>query len=153
MAIIIVLILIGLFLLILEFFVFPGMSISGIGGLISIGVAVYLGYSNFGSTAGHIILASTIVSFIVLLIFALKSNTWKKLSLDTAVTSQVETVEQELIKIGDKGITTTRLNPIGKARVNDLEMEAQCPGNFLDQQTEIEVVKVFKTYIVVKPLN
>ena len=153
MAIIIILILTGLFLFLLEFFVFPGLTISGIGGFISISIAIYLGYSNYGSTIGSIILLSTILAFIILLIVALRSQTWKKLSLETTVTGQVETVEEELIKPGDKGITITRLNPVGKARVNSKDVEAQCPGKYVDPKTEIEVVKVFKNYIIVKPIN
>jgi len=153
MTVIILLILLGLFFLILEFFVFPGVSIAGIAGVISTGIAIYLGYSNFGTPIGHIILAVTIIAFVVLLIISLRSKTWKRLSLDTAVTAQVETVDEETIKVGDKGITITRLNPIGKARINDEEVEAQCPGKYIDPKTEIEVVKVFKTYIIVKPIN
>ena len=102
---------------------------------------------------GHIILASTIIAFVIILIFALRSKTWKKFSLDTTVTAQVETVDEETIKPGDKGITITRLNPIGKARINNEEVEAQCPGKYVDPKTEIEVVKVFKTYVIVKPIN
>jgi len=153
MAIIIILILTGIFLLILEFFVFPGVTVSLIGGIIAIGVAIYLGYSNFDSPTGHIILISTVISFIIILILALRSKTWKRFSLNTSITGQVETVEEELIKPGDRGITITRLNPIGKVRVNNQEVEAQCPGKYVDPKTEIEVVKVFKTNIIVKPLN
>ena len=153
MTTIIILILTGLLLFFLEFFVFPGLTISGIGGFIAIGVAIYLGYSNFGGSIGTIILLSTILAFIIILIFALRSKTWKKLSLETSITGQVEVVEEEIIKTGDKGITITRLNPVGKARVNEKEIEAQCPGKFVDPKTEIEVVKVFKNYIIVKPIN
>ena len=153
MTIIIILILTGLFLLVLEFFVFPGISISGIGGVIAVGIAIYMGYSNYGVTIGNIILISTLCAFVILVLIALRSKTWRKLSLDTIISSQVETVEEELVKVGEKGITITRLNPVGKARVNDKEVEAQCPGKYIEPKTEIEVVKVFKNYIVVKPLN
>jgi membrane-bound ClpP family serine protease len=153
MAIIIILILTGLLLFFLEFFVFPGLTISGIGGFIAIGVAIYLGYSNYTITVRTIILASAILAFIILLIFALRSKTWKKLSLETTVSSQIETVEEDWIKVGDIGITITRLNPVGNARVNGKEVEAQCPIKYVDPKTEIEVVKVFKNYIIVKPVN
>lgn len=153
MTIIILLILTGLILLILEFFVFPGISISGIGGVISVVLAVYFGYSRYGSTTGTVILISAVIAFIILVLIALRSKTWKRFSLDTVVEGQVETVEENLVKRGDKGVTITRLNPVGKARINDKEVEAQCPGKYVDPKTEIEVVKVFKNYIVVKPLN
>jgi len=153
MGVIIILILAGIVLLIMEFFLFPGITISGIGGIISVGIAIYLGYSNYGSTTGTIILISTIIAFLILLIISLRSKTWKKLSLDTSITAQVETVEKEWVKPGDKGLTITRLNPVGKARINNREVEAQCPGKYVEPRTEVEVLKVFSNYIIVKPIN
>jgi len=153
MTIIILLILVGFFLLFLEFFVFPGVTVAGIAGIISVGTAVYIGYSNYGTSTGNIILALTLFAFIITLAVALRSKTWNKLSLNTAITGNVETVSEALIHTGDKGIAITRLNPIGKALVNNQEVEAHCPGKFVDAKTPLEVVKVFKTYIIVKPLN
>lgn len=153
MTIIILLILVGFFLLILEFFVFPGITVAGIAGIITVGTAVYIGYSNYGTSTGNIILALTLFAFIITLTVALRSKTWNKLSLDTAITSNVETVSQTLIHVGDKGIATTRLNPTGKALVNNQEVEAHCPGKFVDAKSPLEVVKVFKTHIIVKQIN
>ncbi|MDR2926879.1 MAG: hypothetical protein LBV41_01555 [Cytophagaceae bacterium] len=153
MTVIILLILTGMLLLILELFVFPGVSVAGVGGFIAIGVAVYLGYSNYGVTVGSAILIASIIVFVILVIIALRSKTWKRFSLDAAITGQVATVDEQAVKAGDHGITITRLNPVGKARINEVEMEAHCPAKFIDPKTEIEVVKVFKTHVIVKPLN
>lgn len=153
MTIIVLLILTGFLLLILEFFVFPGITILGIGGVIVVGTGVYFGYQSYGTSTGNIILTLTLFSFVLLTGIALRSNTWKKLMLNTAITANIETVSEESIHPGDKGIAITRLNPIGNARINDQEVEAHCPGQFIDAQTPLEVVKVFKTYVIVKPVN
>jgi membrane-bound ClpP family serine protease len=153
MTIIILLILTGILLLLLEFFVFPGVTIAALGGLIMIGGGVYMAYNTYDATTGHIVLFVTIVAILIVLGMALRGDTWNKLMLNTEITENVQTVADDSIQPGDKGVTTTRLNPIGKALINDLEVEAKCPGQFVDQETDIEVVKVFKNYVIVKTIN
>jgi len=148
--VIIFLILLGLFLIFLEFFVIPGMTFAGIGGLIFAVAGIYMVYNNYGSTTGHIILLSTIFFALILFIISFKSGTWDKIMLKSSVTGQVETVIENSVKPGDTGITITRLNPIGKVKVNDQTVEAKCPGQFVDPNTEVVVKEVFKTYIIVK---
>ncbi|WP_462317602.1 NfeD family protein [Marinilabilia sp.] len=152
MAIIILLIVTGLLLLILEFFVVPGITIAGIGGLGMIAGGIFMAYGIDTST-GHLTLATTLFATLIILYYALRSKTWKKLMLNSSVTSHVDTVEENTIKAGDHGKTITRLNPIGKARINNQDVEAHCPGRFLDPKTEIEVTEVYKTYVIVKPVK
>jgi len=153
MTIIILLILTGLLLLILEFFVFPGITIAGIGGFLLIGSAVYMTYNSFGTTTGHILFSATIVVSVITIILALRSKTWDRLMLKTELTENVESFEEESIKEGDHGVTITRLNPMGRVRINEINVEARCPDSFVDPQVKIEVLKVFKTYVIVKPVN
>ncbi|ASB49912.1 NfeD family protein [Alkalitalea saponilacus] len=153
MTIIILLILTGLLLLVLEFFVFPGMTISGIGGVLMMAGGIYMAYNGYGSGIGNWTLFITIFSSLLVLGLALRGKTWNKLMLNTQITGNVQTVTDETIHEGDKGVTVTRLNPIGKARINDEDVEARCPGQFVDPGTEIEVIKVYKTYVIVKPVN
>jgi len=152
MTIIILLILTGFLFLILEFFVFPGITFAGIGGFILTAAGIYLGYQHFGPITGNIILAATIFAFIILLVLAFRSNTWNKFMLKTAMISNVETVSETTIQVGNQGVTIGRLNPVGKARFNGEEIEAHCPGQFIDPGTTVEVVTVFKTHVVVKPI-
>ncbi len=150
-TIIILLILLGLFLLILEFFALPGVTFAGVGGVLFIGVGIFMSYKNFGSTGGNITLISTLALALFVVVWSLRSGTWKKLMLDSAVASNVEVKEDSAVNVGDEGVAITRLNPVGKALVNGVTIEARCPGNFIDPNTKLEVTKVFKTYIIVKP--
>lgn len=152
MGIIVLLIITGFLLLILEFFVIPGTTISGIGGLAMIVGGIFIAYGIDTST-GNITLASTIFMALVIFIYALRAKTWKNFMLSSSVNSHVDTVEENSIKVGDHGKTISRLNPMGKVRINDQEIEAHSPGLFLDPKTEVEVTEVFKTYIIVKPIN
>ncbi len=151
--VIVLLILLGLFLLILEFFVFPGISFAGVGGVVFVGVGVFLGYQEFGTLGGHITLVSTLLASVLVVVYSLRSGTWKKLMLDTTLEGKVETVPDMSINVGDNAEAITRLNPVGKAMVNGEIVEARCPGHFIDEHTKLIVTKVFKTYIIVKPLK
>ncbi|PRY97830.1 NfeD family protein [Marinilabilia salmonicolor] len=152
MTIIILLIITGLLLLILEFFVVPGITIAGIGGLGMIVGGIFMAYG-LDTATGHITLALTIFLTLIILFYALRTKTWQKLMLSSSINSNVDTVVENSINIGDTGKTITRLNPIGKARINGQDVEARCPGQFLDPKTEIEVTEVYKTYIIVKPVK
>ncbi len=152
-AAIILLIFLGIFLILLEFLVVPGVTIAGIGGLLCIGGGVYLSYSNYGYVVGNYTLGGTFVLLLVTLYFAFKSKTWKKLMLKTSIDSKVNTYEKEKIKIGDTGRTISRLAPMGKVSVNGEYIEAKSLYKFIDQDTEIEVVKVLNNKIIVKSLK
>ncbi len=148
--VIIFLILLGLFLIFLEFFVIPGITVAGIGGLIFSVAGIAMAYNNFGSATGNIVLLSTIVFAFILFIISFKSGTWDKLMLKSTVTGRVESVNENSIHPGDTAITITRLNPIGKVKIRDQIVEAKCPGQFVDPDTEVIVKEVYKTYIIVK---
>ncbi|MCT4586344.1 MAG: hypothetical protein N4A71_00835 [Carboxylicivirga sp.] len=149
--VIVLIILLGLFLFVLEFFVFPGVTFAGIGGLIFTAGGIFLAYHNYGSVHGNIALVSTLFVGILLLAFSFRSKTWNRLMLHSQIDGQVETVEENNIKVGDEGMAVTRLNPIGKVMVNGEMLEGKCPGHFIDENTIVIVKEVFKTYIIVKP--
>ena len=74
--------------------------------------------------------------------------------LNTNINSSVDTdLTEEQIKKGDRGKTITRLNPMGKIVVNDLVREAKSVEGYISQNSEVEVVSVEGTRIIVKPLN
>jgi membrane-bound ClpP family serine protease len=111
---------------------------------------IIMAYRNYGTEAGHFILLGTIVLAILMFVVSFKSGTWNRLMLKSTIKGQVETVNETTINPGDTGVTITRLNPIGKVKVNDQIIEGKCPGQFVDPGTEIIVKEVHKTYIIVK---
>jgi len=89
---------------------------------------------------------------VVVLIFALKANTWKRFMLETNVDGVANVITTD-IKTGDKGITVARLNPIGKVLVGDEYYEAKTINNIIDPNVEIVIVKIEGNTLIVKPLN
>ncbi len=149
---IITLIFIGLLFLILELLVAPGF-ILGIIGLGMVVFGIYSAYASFGLYSGHITLLSTIAIIIILLFFTLRSKTWNKLKLKTQNTGRVNEIDEQKVKIGDLGISVSRLAPAGKAEFHNEFYEVRSYGDFIDQNKEIEIIKISENKIFVKLKN
>ena len=75
--------------------------------------------------------------------------------LQKDISGKVNVVDQTgtEVKVGDVGKTVTRLNPIGKVVINGNYFEAQSLNKYIDQKTDIEVIKVLSNKLVVKLKN
>lgn len=151
---IILLIIAAIILLVLEFFVIPGITIAGIGGAILFIWAVYAGFSAYGPATGSLILVSAIVATIVTFYFAFKANTWKRITLHASIDSKVSDPEalKTAIHTGDEGKALSRLAPMGKVMVNGQVVEGKSVGQYIAEGTAITVVQVHSNGIIVKPL-
>ncbi|MCF8296894.1 MAG: NfeD family protein [Saprospiraceae bacterium] len=152
-SIIAVVIIIGLLLLVLEILVIPGTGIVGVLGFGCVIFGIYETYVTFGNTAGHITVASTVFLSAIAIYLSIRANTWKKLSLKSEIKSQVNLIDSKIIKVGDKGIAIARLAPSGKARINDELYEVHTFNLFVDENTEVEVIKIEASKVWVKPIN
>lgn len=148
---IILLVVFGFLLIMLEFFVVPGITIAGIGGILLMAGGVYLAYDVFGAPTGHYYLGAVLLISIILVSFAFRSDTWKRMMLKSEIKGKINTHDDEDFKAGDTGITISRLAPMGTVEVNNLTIEGQSDGPFLDQGIEIEVIKVQRNKLIVKP--
>lgn len=150
---IILLIGLGLVLLLIEFAVFPGITIAGIGGFLLLAFSVYIAFADFGTVTGFITLAFVLIASPLLIYYLFQSKAGKKLMLETLIDSKVETGISEKVHVGDKGKTLGRLAPTGKVKVNGEVVEAVSVGGFIDHNTEINVLKILSNKIIVEPVN
>jgi membrane-bound ClpP family serine protease len=150
---IVVIIFLGIFLLLVEFLIIPGFTVFGIGGFVFVILGIGSSYYFHGIQAGNYSLLGTVIVSLSTIYFVFKQKTWKNLGLKTNINSKNEPFNTEKIHPGDFGKTITRLAPIGKAIVNDTVCEAKSVAGFLNENTEIEVIKVLNTQIIVKPKN
>jgi membrane-bound ClpP family serine protease len=151
-TLIIILILVGFLFLLLEILVLPGTSVAGIIGFVLIGIGVYFSF-RISSTAGYITLGSSLVMSVVFLMLVLKSRTWKKLTLKSEIDGKVNVIEEDQVKVGDTGVTVSRLAPAGKAMINNDYFEVHTIGEFVDPNIEIIVTKIEFNKIYVKLKN
>jgi membrane-bound ClpP family serine protease len=151
---IILLILLGIFLFIVEFLLVPGVTIAGIGGAIVMAVAVYMAYTTHGNTVGNYTLVATLVLTVGIGAYVMRAKTWKRLALNKNLEGKVEVgLENDVVKVGDRGESITRMAPVGRVIVNGLIVEGKSQRGFLDQHTPIEVIKVLNTQVIVKSLK
>ncbi len=146
---IIVLILIGLILLIIEILFVPGMVL-GFVSVILMMVGIIFSYKDFGTTTGTIVLISTAVATAASVYWAFKSNIWRKMGVQSSIDGKANVIEEGAVKVGDTGKTISRLNPMGKALINKLQLEVQALDGFIDQDQEITIVKTQQNKIFVK---
>jgi len=147
------LILFGTFLLIAEIIFVPGTTIVGILGFIFSVYGIYLGYDYFGATTGTTILIGTMIANVAALIFAFKGKSWERFSLKNANTSKFNEEFQLELHIGDKGTTLSSLKPVGKALFSEKEIEVRSNGGFINENIEIEILRIESSKIFVQPVN
>ncbi|MEA2105798.1 MAG: NfeD family protein [Bacteroidota bacterium] len=150
---IIFLIVLGIILFFIEFLIVPGVTIAGIAGAILIFIGIYFGYKEYGTPTGHYILLATAGVSIFSVVFMLRVGTWEKLMLNSKIESKTSATLEKEVNIGDVGETVTRLNPYGKVFLNEKYYEAKSLSSYIDPKTKIEVKKIERSYIIVKPLN
>jgi len=123
--IIILLLVLGVVLILLEFFVLPGITVAGVAGVVMILGGIYLSYHHYGSTTGHLTVLGSVIFSVLSLWIALKSGTWNRIMLKTEIDSKVDKLEDDMIAIGDEGICLSRLAPMGQVRIKNHIIEAK----------------------------
>ena len=139
-------------LIIAEIFLLPGITIAGIAGaLFAIGGVAYA-YS-INVMTGNITLGSSIVVFGGLFLWLLRSNSFNRVSLKTDIESTVASPRDMELHTGDEGVTLSRLAPIGKARFNNITVEAKSTGEFINENTPVIIKRIDGYNVVVEVKN
>ncbi|MDR2840031.1 MAG: NfeD family protein [Paludibacter sp.] len=150
LTIVIILLIIGVLLFLIELFLIPGISFAGIAATIFMGAAIVLAYTKLGSTAGHIVLVSGLILSVLAIWLFLRLRILEKMSLKTSIDAKNDPLADIIINPGDKAITVSRLAPMGKIKIGDKTIEAKTNDDFIDENTEVRIVKVFSTNVLVE---
>lgn len=148
--IIIVLIIAAVILFLVELFIIPGISVAGIAALGCILFANYYAFANLGTGAGFITLVVSGIACIGSLVLFMRSKTLDKLALKKDITSKVDKSDADKVKVGDIGITTTRLALIGYAEFDGYIIEVRSAEGFLDEKTPVIVNRITEGTIFVE---
>lgn len=148
--IIIALIIVALVLMVIEMLLIPGFGIAGLGAIGAFGYANYYAFTEIGNLAGFITLTSTLFLAIVIIVFVLRSRSMDKLALNKNIDSTVANEASKAVRVGDIGVTITRLALIGNALINDSIIEVKSCDGFLDENTPIIVERIVENVIMVK---
>lgn len=142
LVLIIGLILLGIFFLVVEIYLIPGISLPGIAGVACMVGGVSMAYIRMGPTVGTWTLGLSVVALAVVLYGFYRSKTFDKMALKTNIESKTNPFDGLEIKIGDRGTALTRLGPIGKIQLNDTVVEGRSENELIDAGTPVEVIEV-----------
>ena len=147
MFFIVLLVFFGLLFLVAELVLLPGVSIGAILALVSYGGAIYIAFRDYGPLAGIVVAVVLVLSFVATVV-SLRSKTWRRFSLKQKVDSSVmpEPVQQS-VRVGDTGMTVSRLAPMGKVEIGGKIYEAKSMDSYIDPRREVEVVENFNIIV------
>lgn len=151
--IIAVLIIAAVILFLVELFVIPGISLAGISALVCIVYANFYAFANLGMAAGFITLGISTVACIGSLVWFMRSKMLDKLALKKDIDSTINRSAEKKIKVGDTGISTTRLAQIGYANINGNIVEVKSMDGLLNEKTPIIVSRITDGTIMVEKLK
>ena len=151
--IIVSLILAGLLLFIVEVFLIPGISIAGIASAICLLYANYYAFDTLGPMAGSVTLIASVLGCIAIIIWFMRSKTIDKLSLKKTLDYKIDPLKGIRIRIGDRGVTVTRLALIGNANFNGHIIEVRSADGLIDENTPIYVERMVEGTVIVRKFN
>lgn len=152
MGMVIFLVLLGLFFLVAELVFLPGAALGVILSLASYAAATYFAFVRIGMVGGFITLGIILLLSLIATIISLRAKTWQRFALKNKVEGQSMQTPAEEVKIGDFGVTISRLSPMGKVLIGGKEYEAKSAEAYIDQRTEVTVIGFENFTIIVKSI-
>ncbi|MCI5717861.1 MAG: NfeD family protein [Alistipes sp.] len=150
MGLIILLVLLGVFFLVVELVLLPGVTVGTILSLVSYAVAVYMAFERFGLTGGAVTLAVVVVISLVAVVLSLRAKTWRRFSLRQKIESSSMETPSDTVSVGQCGIAVSRLSPMGKVNIDGRVYEAKSIDSYIDQRSRVEVTGFENFTVVVK---
>ena len=154
-----ILIALGILLIFIEILILPGFGAAGIPGIIIFCVGVGLIWSKSGLTTAAIYTCVSLIFVIPISIIGLSlirdSAIGKIFILNAAERSDegYHAAREELTTlVGKSGKSVTPLRPAGVALINGQRIDIVTQGEFVEPETEIEVIQVEGSRVVVRSL-
>lgn len=150
---IILLILLGILFAVVELILLPGLSIGAFLAIACYGGAIWYAFHALGTTAGVITIVAVLVVSLISVIFSLRAKTWQRFALKQEIDSTSMPKPESELTLGAKGITVSRLSPMGKININGKVYEAKSADVFIDQREQVEVIGFENFNVVVKKIS
>ncbi|HLS35464.1 MAG TPA: nodulation protein NfeD [Bacillota bacterium] len=152
----VVLLVLGIGLIVAEFFLTSG--ILGILGAGTILGSLYVAGYDFKIMTYSIAIALIVALVVAVILFrsiGLQRGPFRRLVLQERTTTELGYVSNvnRLDLIGQKGITATALRPSGAAIINDERIDVVSESHFIDKNKSVEVVKVEGMRVVVREIT
>ena len=150
MGMVIFLIVLGLFFLVAELVFLPGAALGVILSLASYAAAIYFAFVRLVMVSGFIVVGFIILLSLIATVISLRAKTWQRFALKDKVEGQSMETPADTLHVGDCGVATSRLSPMGKVVINGKEYEAKSAEAYIDQRSEVEVTGFENFTVIVK---
>ena len=137
-----------------ELVLLPGVSIGAVLALVCYGSSVYLAFRDFGPVTGTVVILVILVLSVIATVVSLRAKTWQRFSLKQEIrSSSMPVIPAEELQVGDRGVTLSRLCPMGNLELGGRTYEAKSQGAYVDQQRDVEVVGFENFSVIVKTIK
>lgn len=143
----------GLILFAIEVFLIPGISVAGLSAACCILFAIYYAFANVGFMAGWITVGASAAGVAMVTAWFMRSKTVDRLALKKTLNFKPEPLKGLDLKPGDTGVSVTRLTLIGNADFKGKIIEVQSADGFIDEKSQIEIVRIDNGTVYVKRLQ
>ncbi len=154
-----ILIALGILLVFIEILILPGFGAAGVPGIIIFCVGIGMIWTKSGPKTALIFTSIALIFVIPIAIILLslirETSIGKTFILDAAESSDqgYHAAPRELTAlVGKSGKTITPLRPAGVALINGQRVDIVTQGEFVEPETEIEVIQVEGSRVVVRSL-
>ena len=148
---IVLLVFFGLLFLVAELVLLPGVSIGAVLALVCYGSSVYLAFRDFGPVTGSVVIVVILILSLIATVVSLRAKTWQRFSLKQEIrSSSMPVTPAEELQVGDRGVTLSRLSPMGKVEIGGRIYEAKSTDVYIDQRSTVEVVGFENFNVVVR---
>lgn len=148
--VIIILVIAAVLLFMVELFIIPGISLASLAAVTCLVLANYLAYVNLGSVGFIVTLVVSLAATLATAILFMRSKMLDRVSLKETISSSVENLKKTSVKVGDEGLTTTRLALVGYANIYDQIVEVTSCDGFLNADTPVKVERITNGTIYVR---
>ena len=151
--ILLVLIIGGLILFFAEIFLIPGSGIAGIASAVSLLYGIYFAFDTLGTQAGWITLGVVFLGIVIITTWIVRTKTVDRLAVKESLNFKPDPLAGTDLKVGDTGVSITRLTLISNAEINGHQLEVQSSDGFIDERTPIQVSRISNGVVYVQRIN
>lgn len=134
--------LLAVLLLVVEVALIPGFGFAGVLGVLLMVTSIFYSFFTLGYVAGWIVVLASVVVCVSLFLWALYGNSLDRLALKKKIDSSVKEGGVEKLKVGDRGVTKTRLALVGEAYFAGETVEVKSEMGMINENEEIEIVRI-----------
>lgn len=147
------LVILGVLFLVAELVFLSGSFIGTVLSLVCYGGAVWLAFAGYGYVTGIAVIVIIAAVSLAATVISLRAKTWQRLSLSQEIESSSMEQPAEHLSTGARGVTVSRLSPMGKVEIDGRIYEAKSMDSYIDPKCEIEVTGFENFNVIVRKTN